>query len=332
MEVHADSDTIKRIAELQRQDVERLRKGKHKEGDLPSDFELAAQLHEKELESLEVFASDRTMCQSVMTAVVQDGAAIQSHEEMEQQAREDRQQALGQPRSTPTLTKEDDTEHEIGDEILRKLQNLYVFDEKYDNLGESSEKGGKKSTKDRNVETAECAVCGEGISPYDMVECPCSHKYCTTCVIRLVEAAIGDESLFPPRCCTRPLPLLLLRCVIPTELFQNYQQKEIEYSTTDRTYCSVATCSEFIPPKLIEGDVAVCHECKKETCVFCKKLAHAGDCAKDQATADLLILAEKSGWQRCSECRRMVELHVGCNHISMYSHRETSDWIPTTEY
>ena len=51
------------------------------------------------------------------------------------------------------------------------------------------------------------------------------------------------------------------------------------------------------------------------TCTLCHEL-HIGECAYDEAKADLLHAAETHGWQSCSKCQAMVELDTDCNHIT----------------
>lgn len=42
------------------------------------------------------------------------------------------------------------------------------------------------------------------------------------------------------------------------------------------------------------------------------------ECPEDMEMEDLLNAAAEKKWQRCYSCRRMVELTIGCNHISMF--------------
>lgn len=52
------------------------------------------------------------------------------------------------------------------------------------------------------------------------------------------------------------------------------------------------------------------------TCVICKANAHTGDCPKDTALQLLFNVADHNDWQRCHACRRLVELDIGCNHMT----------------
>jgi hypothetical protein len=115
------------------------------------------------------------------------------------------------------------------------------------------------------------------------------------------------------------MPLELTQSFLPTELVKEYQTKELEYSTSNRTYCYLSNCLAFIPPKSIQDDAATCEKCQCKTCSICKGPSHEdGDCPEDVETEELLETAAKKNWQRCYSCRQMVELDTGCNHISMF--------------
>jgi hypothetical protein len=85
---------------------------------------------------------------------------------------------------------------------------------------------------------------------------PCNHAYHTTCLKDLFMAAMRDESLMPPRCCRQEIPLGLARLTkLETE---NFEAKKLEFSTSDRLYCSRPTCSTFIPPVRIVRGIGTC--------------------------------------------------------------------------
>jgi hypothetical protein len=46
------------------------------------------------------------------------------------------------------------------------------------------------------------------------------------------------------------------------------------------------------------------------------KANHTGDCPEDVGLQQVLDAAQEYGWQRCYNCRRVVELDIGCNHIT----------------
>lgn len=150
------------------------------------------------------------------------------------------------------------------------------------------------------------------------MESPCSHIYCHGCVTDLFKCAMVDESLFPPRCCNQKMPLETTEDFLPAELLKKYQEKELEHSTSNRTYCYIPTCLASIPPQCIQNDVATCEICHCKTCAIYMGPSHEDEeCPEEMEMEDFLNAAAEKKWQRCYSCRRMVELTMGCNHISM---------------
>ncbi len=168
---------------------------------------------------------------------------------------------------------------------------------------------------------------------------PCGHAYCLGCLKELFKISMQDETLMPPRCCRQEIPIALAK--LTSKETQAFDAKRLEYSTTDRLYCSQPTCSTFIPPTFIVNSVGTCpkYVCKKlqkvisinigidylytrlgcgvTTCSICKAASHDNlDCPKDEATAAVLAAAREAGWTRCYRCRAVVELAQGCYHMT----------------
>ena len=80
----------------------------------------------------------------------------------------------------------------------------------------------------------------------------------------------------------------------------------------------------FMHAEDITGDEALCPACCTFTCTICKGYEHTGDCPEDTATKEVLDLAAKEGWRRCGKCSRMIDLKVGCNHITFVFHPSLS--------
>ncbi|KAL7911949.1 IBR domain-containing protein [Trichoderma velutinum] len=316
-----DQETLNLIIEIQLQDAQNLIKGKHREGQQP-DAELAMQLYCCELESLNTTCSDLAMSRSMAHAVLLDGDFISNHLEEEQQAVCDREYAIsGQPSAAVLRTATPDAV--IDDEMIRKLAALYVGvdDDRYSTVGEPSSRQTTEVGKSASVtETRRCLACMADVPFFETVQCPCSHEYCCSCIAELFKAAMGDESLFPPRCCSQPIPLGINQVFLPAELVGEYRAKELEYGTPNRTYCHQPACSTFIPLQFIQGDTATCIKCRGETCTICKSQSHDDHCPEDAATLEVLRIAEENGWQRCYSCHRVVDLSTGRNHISIPPH------------
>ena len=143
-----------------------------------------------------------------------------------------------------------------------------------------------------------------------------THAYCRDCVMRLFESSVTDPSHFPPRCCSKIIPLL--RCIpfLPQELFSRFVARREELDTPNRTYCSNTACSKWIRPVHIKAGVAQCLACAQNTCVTCKGIYHTGLCPKDKDVEKLMKVARRRRWQTCPACKEMVELARGCYHIT----------------
>lgn len=96
-----------------------------------------------------------------------------------------------------------------------------------------------------------------------------------------------------------------------------HRMRSNKHSTKDRVYCAEQSCSKFIPPFNIENEHGMCPQCRRETHLPCRSLAHPGvDCPMYDKLQSILAIAEEENWRRCSNCRTMIELHHGCNHMT----------------
>lgn len=161
----------------------------------------------------------------------------------------------------------------------------------------------------------DCVACGDRLPSPALFRSPCSHHHCRDCLISLIRSSFQDESLFPPRCCGKHIPIVTGEWLSPA-LVGEFRAKKLEYDTTDRTYCSEPTCSTFVPPAVIGGEEARCPKCGQKTCIHCKGPSHSGVCSKDGEAQQVLQLAAQNGWQQCYACHRVIELDHGCHHMS----------------
>ena len=161
-----------------------------------------------------------------------------------------------------------------------------------------------------------CAVCDASTPPSEIVkELDGVHSFCKECICILFRRATVSEDDFPPHCCDE-ISLATVRHLLPHDLIEDFEAKSIKFTTINRTYCSKPRCSAFIPPTQIENNLGKCSVCSNETCSFCKKEKHEGSCVIDDETSPFFELAAQEGWQRCTNCGRIVERTEGCNHIS----------------
>jgi hypothetical protein len=206
--------------------------------------------------------------------------------------------------------------------ILNKVKISYgIPTSRLESLTASSSRSGVDLRTLSGPRKIVCTACQDEKHFVDTAQVPCGHHYCRTCISKLFEDAVSDESLFPPRCCRQNIPLSSATHFLAPALLLKFRAKSIEFSTPNRTYCHRESCSAFIPPSRIHGHTGRCPSCFHETCTLCKQNSHTGDCPTDTGLQSLLELSTSEGWQRCYSCRRVVELDTGCNHItSVFPH------------
>ena len=162
-----------------------------------------------------------------------------------------------------------------------------------------------------------CISCREYCRYSETLKTPCDHYYCRNCLVAFVEAFTHDESLFPLRCCQSPIPVAEVLPTLSLELRSLFQRKIAEFSvpTGDRLYCSNPNCSTFLGSS--DGRLSIsaieCPHCLVNTCPRCKEPAHPNEGC---GVGALQALAKCRGWQTCPGCKTVVELNLGCNHIT----------------
>ncbi|KAH0544767.1 hypothetical protein FGG08_001134 [Glutinoglossum americanum] len=198
---------------------------------------------------------------------------------------------------------------------IRTNQETYVVTLGRPENSLPSSSGIRSEEISKKVVRHECAACTDSYPVPDIVRFPCEHYYCAKCIAELFETAAKDESRFPPKCCGTPIPFDIAKSSLTSDQILRFDQKRVEYTTTNRTYCSKEGCSAFIDPDFIKGETATCEQCSQKTCTSCKCKSHEGDCPEDAALESLVKKAAEKGWQRCFKCKRMVERVSGCNHM-----------------
>ena len=128
----------------------------------------------------------------------------------------------------------------------------------------------------------------------------------------------------PPRCCIQPIPGSIVKAILTKEEQQEFLKAVTQFSTPweSRIFCPNRACGEFIPPRKNPDPKhpfeVMCRQCRRQVCIMCKRSAHTlgQDCPDDWELDTVLKIGEKSGWRRCYKCRNLVELSVGCSHIT----------------
>jgi len=336
-----DEATAALIIQLQLEDSAAIvaaidRKGKGIEGEL-SDIQLALQLYQEDMHRSNTIINDRQMTKSIAQACLTDGNVITVSRSEEQASANDHQMACrlsGHSAAMPHLLSTA-TAEEINEDLMAKLTALYVEaptkqrllapgnDVEIDGAsidgivaGNEAESSAWAAARNPEPLYPTCESCREQFGYDDVARVPCGHEYCGECLRELYSHAMTDDTLFPPRCCQQPILPGDVRELLTSELVDQYEKKKIELDTPNRTYCSNPDCSAFIHLKDIVSDQAQCPECDTVTCTMCKLEGHTGDCPEDLALQQALDTANKNGWQRCFNCRGLVELEHGCNHMT----------------
>ena len=326
-----DDATANLILQLHNRDVEELlhaSKGKGRD-DEPSDADLAIATYQKELQERNTILADQRFARSLTQAIISDAALLRESLAEENAATEDRALAhrlagINAPSAAP---EQSTAGYTLDDDFPARLAALHVSgrndeSDTSENMTDANSPAAAESSaraasrqKTSTAVHRQCTACDLKKPLFDIFQTPCGHHYCQECLQTLFELSTTDETLFPPRCCRQEIPLPSVKIHLSPALLHKFALKSIEFKTSDRTYCSRPACSSFIASVNIIGERATCTACGTHTCTICKNNAHDGDCPEDTATQQVLETAREQGWQRCYNCRRLVELDVGCNHM-----------------
>ena len=348
-----DAKSAVAILDIFTRDVESLLaqdKGKQREGVI-SESNFVLEEHLKELRTTLRCVKDNRVAHSISRACEEDAAVIAQLVNCEEQAARDHDMALRlsgmhvRPRPAPQPSKTS----EFGSQMpISTASNYGTVNLRHDDLsivddlallsltdgpsaapGHAKQKSNSISTyrrkrKKQTVERVACILCEDSIPTFDSVKLPCDpqpHTWCRRCIVELFEASINDEQLHPPRCCRDPIDLEGVKHFLSRELVVAFLKKTIEFSTANRTYCFEPHCSTFIPSEKIKDGIATCSACHSDTCVQCKHKAHHNtDCPEDPSVQAVISTAKSEGWRQCPECKRMIELSLGCYHMTYVVH------------
>lgn len=282
-----------------------------------------------EIEKQRAVAHDARLAQSIINAKLSDITLIAEISEQEQQDQEDREHAqrLANPNDersslaneTDALSRHENALEKSSTPFLSKLAGRWVSERAGLALYPDNESNDFNPETDKtapDLPRENCLICTEDLSYFDAATLPCGHNYCRDCLHRLFNNSFTDESLFPPRCCQQGINVESVEIFMTRELIEQLDEKTIEHNTEDKTYCANTSCNAFVPPASISNNVGVCQKCGTQTCSLCKDNAHDDECQENANTKATLALAQQEGWQRCRRCKAVIELRLGCNHIT----------------
>lgn len=115
-----------------------------------------------------------------------------------------------------------------------------------------------------------CVACLSKNPRIELVQLRCSDKYCYTCLEKMFETAMKDETMYPPSCCGTNISIKLVRGHLSKSLLWKFRMKQPELSTSKKLYCHVPRCSAFIAPHSVHNGQAICQKCRSVTCTKCR--------------------------------------------------------------
>ncbi|KAG8686380.1 hypothetical protein FRC09_014171, partial [Ceratobasidium sp. 395] len=354
MNQDADFEVLLELtAQLQLQDIEEWRasqKGKGRVGVL-SEVEMSLNAIEAEHKATLRSIADRRITRSAERAVSEDLDLIEALAAIEEQEQEDRRLALMLsenpnaqilPPSTSISTNTSRFRSPYGLSENPSMDSLESYPESVASrlgrlsLGSSNTSASTSSSsyfKPPNASTfvpsilrlaggrssADCVICSDTVT--QAYQAPCGCFYDRNCLTELFQRATVDESLFPPRCCSRQISFQEVRSVLSPDLVRTFERKAEEFKTPNRLYCNHPQCSAFLGSAVVnerEKANKQCTTCYRQTCTFCKAVGHESyvPCSTDAAAQQVLALGQREGWQSCPSCHNMVELSVGCYHMT----------------
>jgi hypothetical protein len=158
-----------------------------------------------------------------------------------------------------------------------------------------------------------CMVCSTK-NEAGLIALRCGHRWCKGCLETTFSLSLRDETTYPPRCCWYNIPLKEVQKHLPKSLSREFQSRQLEMKTKNKTYCHKPNCSAFIAPHSIHNGEAICQKCNARTCANCRGKSHFGPCSAGEDAA-FMEFASSKNWKRCPTCRRMVEKEDGCSHM-----------------
>jgi hypothetical protein len=172
-----------------------------------------------------------------------------------------------------------------------------------------------------------CCLCYEKF-PRDKLISPCKTAqhdlWCGDCIGRAFQVASTEIGSMPAKC-HNIIQLHHAMPFISAEVAAAYQDQFDLWSTKDRVYCPVPSCSAFIAPRLIDAamdeDSATvgkleCPQCHISLCTDCRDLSHPNEpCCFEDVDPEVMKALTKWGYKRCPKCKEAVRRMYGCKHM-----------------
>jgi hypothetical protein len=308
---------------------EETKKAKYSPANVP-DLEIAYHSYLSEIEAHLAFLKDIKLAHSFASAIDTDAEAIAEITQSEAHAQEDRRVAVQMSNDDPELeapppyTEVARTNY-IEDEVVQRLAALLsssddLYEDPHEEPGPSVQYAQRqaKALETLASERLQCTACTDEFRWANVTKLECKHQYCNPCMKRIIMRGVLDHdlALIPPRCCGTNIPFAVIFSTLDGREMEDFQDAELEKKTRDKTYCSNSSCGRFIDPAHIRAGIATCRRCSADTCSMCKNPNHEDDCPADPDLQATLHLGTQQQWQRCFSCRTLVEIDMGCNHMT----------------
>ncbi|KAF8890786.1 hypothetical protein CPB84DRAFT_1784520 [Gymnopilus junonius] len=320
-----DFETSALIVKLALEDLDEVlnrRKGKSRADSPLTDEEYAHQVQYEHYRQLLAIAEDAKVAKSIADAVATDGAYVDALMTAELAAADDRRaaemlargEALPPPNATQSRLEDrafimhpdpsnvaaldyddedsSDTETVVSDATVlpRASSGFMISKMKPFQSNRVNPSAGPSVNRNKMVN---CTICFDNMRYVNALHTQCGHHYCRDCVKDLVENFTRDESLFPLRCCQQPLQISIVIPFISAALRALFEEKHAELFLGS----SRGTDSSSI--------------------ICLNQASHEGDdCIVNAATIELRALAQQEGWQTCPGCQTLIELNLGCYHMT----------------
>jgi ribonuclease HI len=189
-----------------------------------------------------------------------------------------------------------------------------------------------------------CSICCEDRQSEMMLSLKCTHKFCSHCMKTYVEGKVKTSEV-PIRCpqvqCKHYLSAAECKSFLPVTTFKSFEEANVCSKNNGKIYCPYPNCSFLLDPQecLSSGRASSssstqsensccveCPVCERFVCVDCGVPWHASmSCEEFQILPvderypdDITLhrLARYKRWRRCQQCRIMIELAQGCNHMT----------------
>ncbi|PFH50202.1 hypothetical protein AMATHDRAFT_61540 [Amanita thiersii Skay4041] len=313
-----DLDTHLLIAQLALADLAQFKSTslKYKQSVLKAstDNEFAVNEQERELTNLVRYLQDIKLAASIDRAIESDRDMLERFQWLEVSEAADRMAAavLEEGGELPAETR---AQRVVGSKEFRLQETAR---KEVAARSATSSKATASTSKPKEIRV-ECIGCTENVIKSQCIIGACTHAYCRECIISLVEACIKDETLYPLKCCKQEFPVRNIVLLLGVKLRLAFEEKCKEYRVpaNRRVYCSNPRCSAFLGSSEDEAEEVVCGRCRTITCTGCKEAAHPYDsCQEHSDIIKVKEIAQREGWQTCPGCKSIVELNLGCYHMT----------------